>query len=95
MHVGLHHQRVTPPAQPPARLFSRDRVAALHHQSPHLRKQFRPHQRHVVDNCLKLVMRLVGEVAVAQHRPHRLVMVREIVQAVEIATQPVLENSQD
>ena len=46
MHVGLHHQRVTPPAQPPARLFSRDRVAALHHQSPHLRKQFRPHQRH-------------------------------------------------
>ena len=53
MHVGLHHERVTPPAQPPARLFSRDRVAALHHQSPHLHKQFRPHQRHVVD-CLKL-----------------------------------------
>ena len=39
-------------------------------------------------------MRLVGEVAVAQYRPHRLVMVREIVQAVEIATQPLLENSQ-
>ena len=31
VHVGLDHERITAPAQRLARLFSCDRVAALHH----------------------------------------------------------------
>ena len=41
-----------------------------------------------------LVIRLVGEIAVAQERAHRLVMVREVVKAVEVATQTLLQHPQ-
>ena len=36
VHVGLDHKRITAPAQRLARLFSCDRMAALHYQPPNL-----------------------------------------------------------
>ena len=39
-------------------------------------------------------MRLVTEVAVAQERAYRIVMVRQFVKTVEVAAQPLLQNAQ-
>ena len=92
VHVRLHHERVTPPAQWLARLFFCDLVAALHHQLSHRRQQTRRQQRHVVPNRLTLVIRLVAKVAVPQERPHLLVMVRKVVKTVEVAARPCLRT---
>ena len=94
VHVRLHHERVTPPAQWLSRLFFCDLVAALHHQLSHRRQQIRRQQRHVVSNRLTLVIRLVAEVAVSQERPHLPVMVRKVVKTVEVAAQALLEDPQ-
>ena len=95
MRVGLHREGITPPPQRLSRLFSGHRVAAVHHQPPHRREQLRRHQRHVVDQRLQLVPALIGEIPVRQHRPHRAVVVRQIVKAVEIAAQALLQNPQN
>ena len=92
MHVGFDHERITPPAQWLARLFFGDLVTALHHQAPHRRQQLGRQQRHVVDHRLVLVMRLVTEVAVAQERAYRIVVVRQFMNTVEVATQPLLQD---
>ena len=94
MHVGFDHERITPPAQWLARLFFSDLVPALHHQASHRRQQLGRQQRHVVDHRLVLVVRLVTEVAVAQKRAYRIVMVRQFMQTVKVAAQALLQDSQ-
>ena len=49
---------------------------------------------HVVDHRLVLVARLVDEIAVTQERAYRRVMVRQVVKAVEVAPQTLLQNPQ-
>ena len=88
-HVGLHREGTAPSPQRPSRLFFGHCVAAVHHQPPHGREQLRRQQRHVVDHRLQLVAAVFGEIPVRQHRPHRAVVVRQIVQTVEIATHSV------
>ena len=74
--------------------FFCDLVAALHHQLPHRRQQLRRQQRHVVDHRLVLVTRLVTEIAVAQERANRFVMVHQVVETVEVAAQTLLQDAQ-
>ena len=93
--IGLHHETVTAPAQWRARLFSRHLVTALHYYLANLRQQLRTQKRHIVDQRLQLVItRLVFSetVPVPQHLPYRLVLIRKLLQSVEIATQPLLQN---
>ncbi len=94
MHVGLDHERITPTAQRPARLFSRDRMAAFHHQSAHRRQQLRRQQAHVVDHRLVLVVALLPEIAVPQKRTQRPVMVGQIVKPVEVAAETLFHHPQ-
>ncbi len=74
--------------------FFCDLVPALHHQLTHRRQQLRRQQRHVVLNRLALVSRLVSEIAVPQERPYCLVMVRKVVETVEVAVQALLQHPQ-
>ena len=74
--------------------FFCDLVTALHHQTPDRRQQLGRQQRHVVDHRLVLVARLVTEVAVAQKCAYRFVMVRKVVETVEVATQTLLQDPQ-
>ena len=94
VHVGLDHERVTPAAQWLARLFFSDLVPTLHYQLPHRRQQLGGQQGHVVHHSLVLVTRPVAEITVPQERAYRLVMVRQVVQTVEVTAQALLENAQ-
>ena len=94
VHVGLDHERVTPAAQWLARLFFSDLVPTLHYQLPHRRQQLGGQQGHVVHHPLVLVTRPVAEITVPQERAYRLVMVRQVVQTVEVTAQALLENAQ-
>ena len=67
-------------------------MTALDHQAPDRRQQLGRQQRHVVDHRLELVTRPVGEVAVSQKSADRFVVVRKVVQAVEVAVQPLLQD---
>ena len=66
VHVRLHHKGITAPSQPLARLFSRDRMAALHYQLSNFRQQL-AHQTHVVHYRLVLVLPLVPDISVNAH----------------------------
>ena len=66
VHVRLHREGVTAPSQRLARLFSRDRMAALHYQLANLGQQLGTHQTHVVHHRLVLVLPLVPDIGVPQ-----------------------------
>ena len=63
-------------------------------QLPHRRQQLGGQQGHVVHHPLVLVTRPVAEITVPQERAYRLVMVRQVVQTVEVTAQALLENAQ-
>ena len=92
MHVGLDHERVTPPAQGRARLFSGDRMAALHHQTVDLNKQLRTQKAHIVHRRLVVVARIVPDIRMAKEPAQRLVLVHQLVETVEIAAQTLLDH---
>ena len=93
VHIGLNHERVTPPAQGHARLFSCDRMAALHDQLVDLYQQFGTQKAHIVHQCLVLVAMFVPNVRMAQEPTQRPVLVHQFVQPVEIAAKTLLDNS--
>ena len=86
VHVRLHHEGITAPSQQLARLFSRDRMAALHYQLSNFRQQLGTHQTHVVHHRLVLVLPLVPDISVSQKLTKRVVLIHQFVEAVEIAT---------
>ena len=92
VHVGLDHEAVTAPDQGRARLFSRDRMAALHNQVVDRNKQFGAQKAHVVHQPLVAVAVIVPDIRMAKEAAQRLVLVHQLVETVEIAAQPLLDH---
>ncbi len=93
VNVGLNHERVTAPAQGRARLFSRDRMAALHDQMVDPDKKSGAQEAHVVHQRLAVAALLVPDVRMAEEPAQRLVLVRQLVEPVEVAAQPLLDHA--
>ena len=92
--TGLGHEGVNAPAQGRARLFSRDRMAALHYQLVGPDEKPGLQQAHVVRQRPVLVAVLVPHVRMAKEPAQRPVLVRQLVEAVEVAAQPLLDHAQ-
>ncbi len=92
-HIGLGHERVTPPGQRRARLFSCDRMAALHHQTVHRRQKLRTQKAHIVHQPLMGVTVIVPDVRMAEKPAQRPVLVHQLAETVEIAAQTLLDHA--
>ena len=73
--IGLHQEGVTAPGQGRARLFSRDRMAALHDQAVDLRQQLRVRELHIVHYIPVFVVLPVPNIRVFGELPDRVVVV--------------------
>ncbi len=91
--VGLGHEGVAPPGQRRAGLFSRGRMAALHHQTVHRRQKLRTQKAHIVRQRLALVAMLVPYLRVAKELAQRHVLVHQLMEPVEIAAQTLLDHA--
>ena len=92
VNVGLDHEAVTAPDQGRARLFSRDRMAALHNQIIDRNKQFGAQKAHIVHQPLVAVAIIVPDIPMAKEAAQRLVLVHKLVETVEIAAQTLLDH---
>ena len=84
--IGLRQEGVTAPGQGRARLFSRDRMAALHAPAAGLRRQLRVRELHTVHEVPVLVAVPVPNIRVFGELPDRVVPGHQLLQAVEIAS---------
>ena len=73
----------------------RDRMVTLRYQTTNITQQFRRQQRNIVHNLLVLVAGLVKRAAVHHHLAQVREVVGKIVEPVEIAVQPLLQNLQN
>ena len=83
--IGLHQEGVTAPGQGRARLFSRDRMAALHARAVDLRQQLRARELHIVHEVPVFVAVSVPNIRVFGELPECVVPGHQLLQAVEIS----------
>ncbi len=74
-------------------LFAPPRVRGRYHPFPHRTKQLRPQQRDVVDQRLTVVP-LPAKTGIPQHLPKGPMLVHQLVQAIPVAVETLLQHCQ-
>ena len=95
VHVGLRDEGGHTARPTRRQALFLDTACPARHQLVHPTQQLRRQQRHVVHDHPAAVAEAVdGVVAVPEHLAHRPVLVGQLLKAVEVAAQPLLEDGQ-
>ena len=94
MHMSFNHKGVTACGEAFRWTFFYQHVAGAHHFLIDPIEQLRRKQHQVILECLQLVLRLVGPVAVAQHLAQRAVLIGQFLNAVVVRIQAKAQHTE-